>query len=72
MKLGMYITAPERISTAYCINLSHQSVCLYVYPTIVAKQLIGKNVTAVTNTHVTIEELLDESFSIWSVSYQRE
>jgi hypothetical protein len=31
MKLGMYITAPEPISTAYFINPSHQSVCLFVY-----------------------------------------
>jgi hypothetical protein len=32
MKLGMDIMAPEPISTAYFINPSHQSVCLYVYP----------------------------------------
>jgi hypothetical protein len=32
MKLGIYIMAPKPISTAYCINPSHQSVCLYVYP----------------------------------------
>jgi hypothetical protein len=38
MKLGMYIIAPEPISTAYFINPSHQSVCLYVYPHIVARQ----------------------------------
>jgi hypothetical protein len=31
--------------------------------------LLG-NVTAVTNTHATIEELLDASFSMWPVSYQ--
>jgi hypothetical protein len=30
MKLGMFIMAPEHISTAYFINPSHQSVCLYV------------------------------------------
>jgi hypothetical protein len=30
MKLGMYIMAPELISTTYFINPSHQSVCLYV------------------------------------------
>jgi hypothetical protein len=68
-------------------------VCLYVYPTIVARQRLGKNplivvrqqldnnppivarqqlgrnFTAVTNTHATLEELLDE-FSTWLVSYQ--
>jgi hypothetical protein len=32
MELGMYIMAPEPISTAYFINPSHQYVCLYVYP----------------------------------------
>jgi hypothetical protein len=32
MKLGIYITAREPISTAYLKNHSHQSVCLYVYP----------------------------------------
>jgi hypothetical protein len=45
-------------------------VCLYVYLPIVARQRFGKNVTAVTNTHATIEELLDASFSMWPVSYQ--
>jgi hypothetical protein len=30
-----------------------------------------KNVTAATNKHETIEELLDTSFSMWSMSYQR-
>jgi hypothetical protein len=42
MNLGMYIIAPEPISTAYFINLSHQSVCLYVYPFIIARQRLGK------------------------------
>jgi hypothetical protein len=32
MKLGMYSMAPEPISTAYFINPSHQSVCLFVCP----------------------------------------
>jgi hypothetical protein len=39
-------------------------------PPIVAMQRLGRNVTAVTNTHATIEELLDASFSMWSVSSQ--
>jgi hypothetical protein len=42
MKLGMYIMAPEPISTAYFIL-------------IVARQRIGKNVTTETNTHGIIE-----------------
>jgi hypothetical protein len=39
-------------------------------PLIVARQQLGRNVTAVMKTHATIEELLDESFSMWPVSYQ--
>jgi hypothetical protein len=44
-------------------------VCVCV-PPIVARQRLGRNVTAVTNTHATIDELLDASFSMWPVSYQ--
>jgi hypothetical protein len=39
-------------------------------PPIVARQWLGRNVIAVTNTHATIEELLDTSFSMRSLSYQ--
>jgi hypothetical protein len=45
-------------------------VCPFVYPPTVARQRLGKNVTAVTNTHATIEELLDASFCMRPVSYQ--
>jgi hypothetical protein len=38
------------------------------HSTIVARQRLGKNVTGSTNTHI---ELLDASFSMRSVSYQR-
>jgi hypothetical protein len=38
-------------------------------PPIVARQRLGKNVTAATNTHAT-EELLDISFSMQSMSHQ--
>jgi hypothetical protein len=41
MKLGMYFMAPEPIWTAYFINPSHHSVCLYVYPLIVAGQQLS-------------------------------
>jgi hypothetical protein len=71
MKLGMYIMAPEPISVAYFINPSHYSVCLYVYPPIVARQRLDKNVTAAMNACATIEELLDISFSMQSLLYQR-
>jgi hypothetical protein len=59
--------APEPISAVYFIN-PHESVCLYVYPPIIARQWLDKNAT---NAHATIEELLDESFSVQSMSNQR-
>jgi hypothetical protein len=37
-------------------------MCLYVYPLIVARQRLGRNVTAITNTQATIGKLLDLSF----------
>jgi hypothetical protein len=76
MKLGMYVMAPEPIPMAYFINPSHQSVCLYAYPPIIAgqglvknspivtRQRLGKHVPAAINTHAKIEELLDTSFSM--------
>jgi hypothetical protein len=51
MKLDIYVVAPEPISTTYFVNPSHQSVCLYVYSSIVAGQRLGKTVTAATNIH---------------------
>jgi hypothetical protein len=69
-KHGLYITAPEPISKAHFINPSHQSMCLYVYPAIFARQRLGKNITAAMNTH-TIEQLFYAPFSIRTVSYQR-
>jgi hypothetical protein len=68
LKLAVYIMTPEPISTAYFINPSHQSLCLYIY---VARQRLGKNVAAATNTHVTIKELLDASFCMQSSSCKR-
>jgi hypothetical protein len=40
-------------------------------PPIFSRQQLSETVTAATNTHATIEELLDASFSIESVPYQR-
>jgi hypothetical protein len=60
---------PEPISTAYFINPYHQSVCLYVYLFIVARQRLDKIVAAAKNIHAIIE-LLDVSFSMRSVWYQ--
>jgi hypothetical protein len=45
LKLDVYITAPEPISTEYSINPSHQSVCL----PFVVRRLLDKHVTAATN-----------------------
>jgi hypothetical protein len=42
MKLGVYIMAPEPISTVHFIDPSHQSVSLYMYPPIVAWQQLSK------------------------------
>jgi hypothetical protein len=42
-----------------------------VYLPIVARQRFGENVTAATNTHATIEELVDASSSMRSVSCQK-
>jgi hypothetical protein len=40
-------------------------------PPIVARQELSKNVTAVMNTHATIAELLDASFSMLSMLDER-
>jgi hypothetical protein len=45
-------------------------MCGSMYSPVVARQRLGRNVTAVANSHATIEELLDASSSMWSVSYQ--
>jgi hypothetical protein len=69
MKLGMYIMALEPISAAYFINPTRHSVCLYAYPL----SLIGNGSvkdTAVRNKYATTE-LLDATFFMRSVSYQR-
>jgi hypothetical protein len=81
MKSGKYIMTHEPISTAYFVNLSHQSVRLYVHPSLVARQRLGKhppiiarkrfgeNITTATNIHKT-KELLDESFYVRPMSYE--
>jgi hypothetical protein len=51
MELGMYITAPEPISTAHFINPSRLYVCLYVYPPIVARQRLSRHVPMAGNTY---------------------
>jgi hypothetical protein len=58
----MHIMVPEPISTAYFINPSHQPACLHVYPASFARQRLGKNVTAATNTHARMEECWTRRF----------
>jgi hypothetical protein len=48
------------------------SVCLCIPLPIVARQQHSINVTAAKNTYATIEELVDASFSMQSVSFKRE
>jgi hypothetical protein len=48
-KFDMHIMAPEPMSTAYFINSSNA-----------ARQRMGKNVTAATNTQATIENLFTD------------
>jgi hypothetical protein len=52
LNVDMYIMAPEPISKAYFLNVSQQSVCLYLYPPppIVAGQRLGKHVPGATKT----------------------
>jgi hypothetical protein len=50
---------------------SHPSASLSVFSPVVARQRLGKNVTAATNTHTTTEESLGASFTMLSVSYRR-
>jgi hypothetical protein len=64
--------APEAISTKYFINPYHQSVCLHVYLSTVARQRLDKIVAAAANTHATTKEVFDASFYMRSVPYPRE
>jgi hypothetical protein len=46
-------------------------VCMCIPPSLLGNGS-GKIVAAATNTHATIEELLDASFSMQCMSYKRE
>jgi hypothetical protein len=58
------------VCVCLCILLIVARKRLSINPFIVASQRLCRNVTAVTNTHATIEELLEASFSVRPVSYQ--
>jgi hypothetical protein len=68
----MYIMPAETISKIYFINPPYQLVCLYVYPIIVARQRLCRNIAATTSTHATIGEFLDASLSMRSGLYKKE
>jgi hypothetical protein len=53
--------------------LDHLAVCpsVFIFPPVVAGQWLGKHVPTATNSYTAIEELLNMSFSVWSVSYKR-
>jgi hypothetical protein len=70
----MYIMETEPTSTACFINPSHQSLCLYVYPVIIARHLLGKCLSPLLlgkNVPVAMRNYWEASFSMLSVSYQR-
>jgi hypothetical protein len=69
IRLSMCIMAPEPISTAYFINPSHQSVSM-CNPSLL---LVNGSVNTFQRQriHATIDEFLDASFTMRSVSYQR-
>jgi hypothetical protein len=68
IKVGLW----EHVALRVCVSVYSLIVArkrLDKTPPIIARQRLGRNVTAVTNTHATIEKLLDALFSMWSVSY---
>jgi hypothetical protein len=66
----MYIRALEAIRKAYPLYPSPQPVSMCI-PPVVAKRRLAKSNNVAINTHATIEEYLDTSFSMRSVSYER-
>jgi hypothetical protein len=53
-----------------CVSVSRQRLGKK-NPLNVTRQQLGRNVTAVKNTHATMVELLDETFSMWPVKESR-
>jgi hypothetical protein len=76
--LVLRVSAVRHIQVLYTYLLAKTAtLCCSVFillgknPLIFTRQRLGRNVAAVTHTYATIEELLDSSFSMWLVSYQR-
>jgi hypothetical protein len=80
----MYIMVTEPISTSSFVSPSHQSLCLYVYPSYHCKatarlsvflhSVLGNgsiNMFPWQRINRTLEELMGASFSMRSMSYQR-
>jgi hypothetical protein len=62
MKVGLCDHVAVFVCVCLCIPLIVARQRLGKNPPIVATQWLCRNVTAVTNTHATIEELMDASF----------
>jgi hypothetical protein len=61
-----YLKNKRRLMRSPC------ALCIFMcMPPIVAGQCLGKHVPAATNTHATIEEFMNVSFSMRPVSCQR-
>jgi hypothetical protein len=50
MKFHVYVTSSKPISKVYLIDPSHYTACLHVYHSLVARERLGNNVTAESNT----------------------
>jgi hypothetical protein len=55
---------------ATCVSPPEQAGALESEENAVTRQRLGKHFPAATNTHATVEELLDAVFSMWSLSFQ--
>jgi hypothetical protein len=64
---GIYMQTHRLMGGIFSRSVARQR--LGKNPLIIARQRLVKNVTAVTNTHATVEKSLDASFSMWPVSY---
>jgi hypothetical protein len=61
---------PHKSLPPVCVSVCVARQWLSKNPPIIARQRLGKSVTVATNTHTTMEELLDALLSMWSM-YQR-
>jgi hypothetical protein len=64
MKLGLYMMASEATSTAYITSSSHQSLCLYVYSPLVARQRLGKKSPIVARQRIDKNEYTGNNIRI--------